>query len=135
MFDGRRLIVPYCGDDPAALDITCRLIADIGCEPLPVGDLRHGRQACAGTCLDRSSTRIEVRVGEYGEVGQGVLAELVGGEREVVGHRDMMPGRGRSRGSTNRRAPRHDVGLLLVAGELYKRPAHHRKGTKPRRTT
>jgi predicted dinucleotide-binding enzyme len=41
VFDGRRLVVPYCGDDPAALDAARRLIADIGCEPLPVGDLRH----------------------------------------------------------------------------------------------
>jgi predicted dinucleotide-binding enzyme len=41
VFDGRRLVVPYCGDDPTALDTTRRLIADIGCEPLPVGDLRH----------------------------------------------------------------------------------------------
>ncbi|WP_084774701.1 NADPH-dependent F420 reductase [Nonomuraea candida] len=41
VFDGRRLFVPYCGDDPTALDTTRRLIADIGCEPLPVGDLRH----------------------------------------------------------------------------------------------
>ncbi|WP_246267098.1 NF041680 family putative transposase [Nonomuraea typhae] len=45
------------------------------------------------------------------------------------------PGRGRPLGSTNRRAPRYEVGLLLVTGELYKRPAHHKKGTKPRRTT
>src|SRR4051794_18132520 len=41
MFDNRRLAVPYCGDDPAALDLTRRLIADLGGEPLPIGDLRH----------------------------------------------------------------------------------------------
>ena len=40
-FDGRRLAVPYCGDDPAATDLTEQLITDIDCEPLPVGDLRH----------------------------------------------------------------------------------------------
>jgi predicted dinucleotide-binding enzyme len=41
-FDGRRLVVPYCGNDPTAADLTRRLITDLGCEPLPVGDLRHG---------------------------------------------------------------------------------------------
>ncbi|MFI6485479.1 NF041680 family putative transposase [Nonomuraea sp. NPDC050663] len=45
------------------------------------------------------------------------------------------PGPGRPPGSKNRPTPRHEVGLLLVTGALYKRPAHHRKGTKPRRTT
>jgi 8-hydroxy-5-deazaflavin:NADPH oxidoreductase len=41
VFDGRGLTVPYCGDDSTAADLTKRLIKDIGCEPLPVGDLRH----------------------------------------------------------------------------------------------
>jgi len=41
VFDGRRLVVPHCGDDPAALELTQRLITDLGCDPLPVGDLRH----------------------------------------------------------------------------------------------
>ncbi|MFG1946329.1 NADPH-dependent F420 reductase [Nonomuraea sp. NPDC048826] len=41
VFDGRRLVVPYCGDDPAALEVARRLIADVGGDPLPVGDLRH----------------------------------------------------------------------------------------------
>ncbi|MFB7380373.1 NF041680 family putative transposase [Kitasatospora purpeofusca] len=45
------------------------------------------------------------------------------------------PGPGRPPGSKNRRpANRYDVGLLLVTGELYRRPAHHKVGTKPRRT-
>ncbi|MGW2874195.1 NF041680 family putative transposase, partial [Kitasatospora sp. NPDC001225] len=45
------------------------------------------------------------------------------------------PGPGRPPGSKNRRpANRNDVGLLLVTGELYRRPAHHKVGTKPRRT-
>ncbi|GHE42563.1 hypothetical protein GCM10018785_10210 [Streptomyces longispororuber] len=30
--------------------------------------------------------------------------------------------------------PRHDVGRVLVTGEAYSRPVHHRKGTQPRRT-
>jgi predicted dinucleotide-binding enzyme len=41
LFDNRRLVVPYCGDNSAALDMTRQLIADLGGEPLPIGDLRH----------------------------------------------------------------------------------------------
>lgn len=45
------------------------------------------------------------------------------------------PGPGRPPGSTNRHpAPRHNVGRILATGEAYKRPTHHKKGTKPRRT-
>jgi DDE superfamily endonuclease len=44
------------------------------------------------------------------------------------------PGPGRPPGSKNRRpATRHDVGLKLTTGQAYQRPAHHKKGTKPRR--
>lgn len=44
------------------------------------------------------------------------------------------PGPGRPPGSRNHRtAPRHDVGRILATGEPYKRPTHHKKGTKPRR--
>lgn len=41
LFDGRRLTVPYCGNDPTALQTTRQLITDLGCEPVPAGDLRH----------------------------------------------------------------------------------------------
>jgi hypothetical protein len=45
------------------------------------------------------------------------------------------PGPGRPPGSKNRHpATRHDVGRILATGEAYQRPAHHKKGTKPRRT-
>jgi hypothetical protein len=45
------------------------------------------------------------------------------------------PGPGRPPGSKNRRPPtRHDVGRILATGEAHKRPTHHNKGTKPRRT-
>ncbi len=45
------------------------------------------------------------------------------------------PGPGRPPGSKNRRlAPRHDVGRVLATDEAHTRPAHHKKGTKPRRT-
>jgi hypothetical protein len=44
------------------------------------------------------------------------------------------PGPGRPRGSNNRRpAQRHDVGRILATGVAHKPPAHHKKGTKPRR--
>jgi hypothetical protein len=41
LFDNRRLVVPYCGDHPVAREMTRQLIADIGGDPLPIGDLRH----------------------------------------------------------------------------------------------
>jgi len=45
------------------------------------------------------------------------------------------PGPGRPPGSKNRHpAERYDVGLLLVTGQLHRRPTHHKIGTKPRRT-
>nr|WP_242436014.1 hypothetical protein [Streptomyces sp. Root369] len=45
------------------------------------------------------------------------------------------PGPGRPLGSKNHRpATRHEVGRVLATGEAYSRPAHHKKGTKPRRT-
>ncbi|MFJ8024520.1 NF041680 family putative transposase [Streptomyces sp. NPDC096311] len=45
------------------------------------------------------------------------------------------PGPGRPPGSKNQRpALRHEVGRVLATGEAYARPAHHKKGTKPRRT-
>jgi hypothetical protein len=45
------------------------------------------------------------------------------------------PGPGRPAGSKNRVvAQRFDVGLVLVTGQVYTRPAHHKKGAKPRRT-
>jgi predicted dinucleotide-binding enzyme len=43
MFDGRRLVVPYCGDHPAAHESTRELIRDIGGEPLLAGGLRHAQ--------------------------------------------------------------------------------------------
>jgi hypothetical protein len=45
------------------------------------------------------------------------------------------PGPGRPTGSPNRHpAPRHNVGRILATGQAYKRPTHHKKDTKPRRT-
>ncbi|WP_231956628.1 transposase, partial [Nocardia sp. 852002-51101_SCH5132738] len=45
------------------------------------------------------------------------------------------PGPGRPPGLKNRHpAARQDVGLILATGHAYTRPAHHKKGAKPRRT-
>lgn len=45
------------------------------------------------------------------------------------------PRPGRPPGTKNRRpATRHDVGRVLATGQIYQRPAHHKVGTKPRRT-
>jgi 8-hydroxy-5-deazaflavin:NADPH oxidoreductase len=53
LFDGRRLVVPYCSDHPAAGDMTRHLIADIGGEPLTIGDLRkaHHLEAMAAIMI------------------------------------------------------------------------------------
>jgi hypothetical protein len=53
IFDGRRLAVPYCGDDSAALELTRQLIADLGGEPLPIGGLRqaHHLEAMAAIVI------------------------------------------------------------------------------------
>jgi predicted dinucleotide-binding enzyme len=53
MFDGRRLMVPYCGEHSVALDLTRHLIADVGGEPVPVGDLRqaHHLEAMAAVVI------------------------------------------------------------------------------------
>lgn len=40
-FDGRELVVPYCGEDAAALAAVRGLIAELGCAPLLVGGLRQ----------------------------------------------------------------------------------------------
>jgi predicted dinucleotide-binding enzyme len=37
VFDGRPLVVPLAGDDPAGKDLVAGLVRDIGCEPRDVG--------------------------------------------------------------------------------------------------
>lgn len=45
-----------------------------------------------------------------------------------------QPGPGRPTGTTNpQRAQHYEVGRVLAGQEKYTRPAHHKKGTKPRR--
>lgn len=41
VFDGRPLLVPLCGDDPAAIETVRSLVADIGCEPADGGPLER----------------------------------------------------------------------------------------------
>lgn len=41
LFDGRRLVVPYCGDHTEGHESARELITNLGAEPLLVGDLRH----------------------------------------------------------------------------------------------
>ena len=50
-FDGRPLTVPYCGDDPEALDVTAHLIEDTGGIPLHTGDLRHAHYLEASAAI------------------------------------------------------------------------------------
>lgn len=55
--------------------------------------------------------------------------------RPAAAPKPVRPGPGRPVGSKNRViAQRFEVGLLLATGQAYTRPAHHKKGTKPRRT-
>jgi 8-hydroxy-5-deazaflavin:NADPH oxidoreductase len=42
-FDGRPLVVPIAGDDPAGKDVVAGLVRDIGCEPRDVGPLHRAR--------------------------------------------------------------------------------------------
>jgi len=55
--------------------------------------------------------------------------------RPAAAPKPTHPGPGRPPGSKNRIvAQRFDVGLVLATGQAYTRPAHHKQGTKPRRT-
>ncbi len=56
--------------------------------------------------------------------------------RPAAAPKHVRPGPGRPAGSRNRVvAQRFDVGLILATGQAHTRPAHHKKGTKPRQTT
>jgi predicted dinucleotide-binding enzyme len=50
-FDGRRLSVPLCGDDPAAKAVVAQLAGDLGCLPLDVGPLHRARYVEAMAAL------------------------------------------------------------------------------------
>lgn len=53
VFDGRRLVVPHCGDDEAAKETVRALIRDLGCEPLDAGPLAqaHHLEAMAAVII------------------------------------------------------------------------------------
>jgi 8-hydroxy-5-deazaflavin:NADPH oxidoreductase len=42
-FDGRPLVVPLAGDDPAGKELVARLVRDMGCEPRDIGPLHRAR--------------------------------------------------------------------------------------------
>ena len=43
VFDGRRLVTLFCGDDAAAKGVVATLIAEIGSKPVDLGELRYAR--------------------------------------------------------------------------------------------
>lgn len=43
LFDGRPLVVPLAGDDPAGKDVVAGLVRDLGCVPRDVGPLHRAR--------------------------------------------------------------------------------------------
>lgn len=43
VFDGRRLVTLFCGDDAEAKNRVATLISDIGCEPVDLGELKYAR--------------------------------------------------------------------------------------------
>ncbi|MGH8606451.1 MAG: NADPH-dependent F420 reductase [Gammaproteobacteria bacterium] len=43
VFDGRRLVTLFCGDDVGAKRQVATLIEDIGCEPVDLGELKYAR--------------------------------------------------------------------------------------------
>ena len=50
-FDGRKLATLYCGDDPAAKSEVARLIENLGCDPVDVGELKYSRLLEASACI------------------------------------------------------------------------------------
>lgn len=51
VFDGRRLVTLYCGDDSSAKARVAELIEIIGSEPVDAGELRYARLLEASACL------------------------------------------------------------------------------------
>ncbi|MEU6587178.1 hypothetical protein [Nocardia sp. NPDC046763] len=66
--------------------------------------------------------------------GEGFGTSVRGPALQPV-RKPTRPGPGRPPGSRNHhRAHRTDVGRILATGRAYARRAHHKNGTKPRRT-
>ncbi|MEM1412121.1 MAG: NAD(P)-binding domain-containing protein [Pseudomonadota bacterium] len=53
LFDGRKLVALYCGDDEAAKATVAGLIAELGCDPVDAGTLAYSRllEASAGLVI------------------------------------------------------------------------------------
>ena len=80
-------------------------------------------------CTDGAvKTLVELALAPEHQRGHGALYD-------GINHGGLDIGRLR-RAITDTPLPRatvHDVGRVLATGEAYTRPAHHQKGTKPRR--
>jgi len=55
VFDGRKLVVPYCADEDAAVEVGAQLITAVGCEPMQLGPLLYARhlEAMAAIVISR----------------------------------------------------------------------------------
>jgi 8-hydroxy-5-deazaflavin:NADPH oxidoreductase len=51
-----KLGVPLAGDDPGAVQIAARLVRDVGCEPIAVGDLTAATRLQRGSPAFRANT-------------------------------------------------------------------------------
>ncbi|WP_233507972.1 NADPH-dependent F420 reductase [Spongiactinospora gelatinilytica] len=69
VFGGRELAVPVCGDDPAATELTRRLVRDLGCDPLD-GD------GLARTGLQEATAAFMIGLWFTGADAQAVLPPL-----------------------------------------------------------
>jgi hypothetical protein len=106
-------------------------------------DVAGDRRICPAPARPSAGHRSPAPLGETGSAEQAHARSGPQGFRNLCtktgspasAPRPSRPGPGRPAGSKNRRpVTRHDVGRVLATGEAYSRPAHHKKGSKPRRT-
>ena len=57
-FDGRKLVVPYCGDNADAKQSAKTLITDVGCQPMDVGKLFFSRHLESSARILSSASRL-----------------------------------------------------------------------------
>ncbi|MFF7074902.1 NADPH-dependent F420 reductase [Streptomyces pseudovenezuelae] len=81
IFDGRRLVVPVCGDDETALALVHQLVRNVGCEPVAGGSLER-----AGLLEATAALFIGLWVGE-GADAQAIAPPLA----YATGPRDEDP--------------------------------------------
>jgi predicted dinucleotide-binding enzyme len=70
LFEGRRVTVPYCGDDPAAKTTVAELIAAIDLEPYDAGPLRSARYL---ESLGRAMAGMDIAAGRGRDLGFSLL--------------------------------------------------------------